>query len=115
MKQITLNFPSKISEIEPWCKKLILSYDNWAVFFFSLTVLSLAVGQMGDSTQSDQRWTLAWGVFLFLWSAFLVFCGKSADLNGRRWWVWMLTAFFLPFISIFAALIFRTSNQRSKA
>ncbi len=115
MKKVSFDLPSKASEIEPWSKKILLSYENWAIFFFAITFLSLAIGQLGDSTQSEQRWTLAWGLILFFWAAFLVFCGKSADMSGRRWWIWMCLAFFLPFISVFAALIFRTSNQRSKS
>lgn len=110
MKKITLSIPSSLHEIEPWSKRLLLSYDNLGALIVALTFLSLAIGQLGDSTQSDQRWTVAWGVLIYLWLAFIVFCGKSADLVGRRWWIWMLMAFFLPFVSIIAALIFRTSN-----
>ena len=110
MKKITFSIPSSLHEIEPWSKRLLLSYDSWGALIMALTFLSLAIGQLEDSTQSDQRWTVAWGIIIYLWLAFLVFCGKSADLVGRRWWIWMLMAFFLPFVSIIAALIFRTSN-----
>lgn len=110
MKRITINIPSNKTEIEPWLKKWILSYTNLGSVIFALTVAELALGQLGDATQSDQRWTVFWGVMLYLWGAFLVFNGKSADLVNRKWWAWMLIAFLLPFISIVASLIFRTTK-----
>ena len=110
MKRITFDIPSNKAEVEPWLKNWILSYDNLGVAVFVLTFALLVLGQIGDATQSDQRWTVFWGAMLFLWGSFLVFNGKSADLVNRKWWIWMLIALFLPFIAIVASLIFRTTK-----
>jgi hypothetical protein len=113
MKQITFNFPTSASEIEPFVKKIVLSYDNWATLFFVLTVIELALGQIGDSSQSEQRWTLFWGILLFIWASFLVFTGKSADSVNRRWWLWMVIAFFLPFVAVIAIFVFKTAASKN--
>jgi hypothetical protein len=110
MKRITIDIPSNKKEFEPWLKKWILSYDKLGSVIFVLTFTLLALGLMGDATQSDQRWTAFWGAMLYLWCAFLIFNGKSADLVNRKWWIWMLIALFFPFIAIVASVIFRTTK-----
>ena len=114
MKKYTFELPSKKSELEPFLKKYLLEYSNWATLVFLLTFADLAIGVMGDASQSDQRWTLFLGLVIFIWISFIVFTGKSADLVSRKWWVWMIIAFFLPMIAAIAAVIFRTSKPLLK-
>lgn len=114
MKKISLNVPSTQAEAEAMAKRGLLSYTRWAWVIVVITWVSLFWNyHFNDATQSDQRFTLGFGLVLYGWLAFLVFIGKSAEKVKRKWWAWMLTGVFFPVIGLIAAIIFRTSKTKA--
>lgn len=114
MKNISINVPSSRAEVEAMAKRGLLSYERWAWVIGAITGVSLFWDyNFSDATQSDQRFTLGFGLVLYGWLAFLVFIGKSAEKVKRKWWAWMLTGVFFPVIGLIASIIFRTSKTKA--